>query len=124
MQAQQRLHILGLILIVIVGLLAAWGERGALLQSLVATALPAAVFTIGALALGSVIAVLSGVPDRVVIGIELAVRNIPIALVIGTALGQSTMLSFSLAYLLMHVPIVLGYALISRSFGKAASSAR
>jgi BASS family bile acid:Na+ symporter len=124
MQAQQRLHILGLILIVIVGLLAAWEERGALLQSLVATALPAAVFTIGALALGSVIAVLSGVPDRVVIGIELAVRNIPIALVIGTALGQSTMLSFSLAYLLMHVPIVLGYALISRSFGKAASSAR
>lgn len=124
MQLQRRLHMLGLVLIIIVGLLAAWEERAALMSSLVATALPASVFTIGALVLGSVIAILSGVADRVVIGIELAVRNIPIALVIGTALGQSTMLSFSLAYLLTHVPIVLGYALISRSFGRAASSTR
>jgi BASS family bile acid:Na+ symporter len=124
LRAQRGLHLLGLVLILVVVLLSAWEDRDNLLQSLAATALPAAVFTSAALALGYGVAVLSGIADRAVIAIELSVRNIPIALLIGSALGQTAMLSFSLAYFLLHAPIVLGFALINRNFGHAVSFGR
>lgn len=117
-RVQRRLHVLGLVLILVVVLLSIWEERDVLLQSLRETAIPAAVFTFGALLLGYGIAAVSGVAERAVIAIELSVRNIPIALLIGSALNQTTMLSFSLAYFLLHAPIVLGYALLNRKLGR------
>lgn len=123
-RSQRRLHVLGLVLIGLVVLLAMWEERDVLLQSLRETAVPAAAFTICALLLGYWIAVLSAVVDRVVIAIELSVRNIPIAILLGAALDQPAMLSFSIAYFLLHAPIVLGYAVIIRLFPGAASLSR
>lgn len=120
-RTQRRQHLLGLILVILVVALSVWEERAVLLQSLSATALPAVGFTVGALILGLVLAAISGIADRSVIAIELAVRNIPIALLIGISLDQPAMLSFSVAYFLLHAPVVLGFALIGRRFGRSTS---
>ena len=119
---QRHLHILGLVLIAVVVLLSIWEERDVLLQTLADTAIPAAAFTLGALLIGYATAIVFGVGERIVIAIELSVRNIPIAILIGTALDQPAILSFSVAYFLLHAPILLFYALAMKRFGATAPS--
>ncbi len=115
-RAQKSLHVIGLVLMIMVLLLATWEQRENLSRAFTMTAVPAVLFSIGALLLGHGIAVLCGVRDRIVIAIEFAVRNIPIAILLGTTLHQPQMVSFGLSYFLLHAPIVLAYSLLARKF--------
>lgn len=119
-KTQQQQHVLGLVLILLIVALSMWEERAVLLQSLAQTALPAVAFTVAALIFGLGLSAIAGIRERSVVAIELSVRNIPIALLIGISLDQPAMLSFSVAYFLLHAPIVLGFALINRRLGGAA----
>jgi hypothetical protein len=98
-----------------IGLLLAasmWTVREELVVSLMDIARLVILFTIGAMLVGMLIGRLVSDDDRQVVVIACAVRNIPIAILIGSSVAMNpTFAGFVAGYFLIEVLIMIPYAL-------------
>ena len=105
-------------LVLVAALLAVslWTVRDAFTASLTDIALITTLFTCGAMLVGYLIACAVPESDREVIVIETAVRNIPVALLLGNSvLPSTTYVGFLAGYFLMEVILMVPYALFVRN---------
>ena len=98
-----------------------WTVRDAVSASLVEIAVTATLFTGGAMLMGTLIARAVPASDREVVVIECAVRNIPVAVLLGNNVMESAnYVGFLAAYFFIEVALMVPYALFTRmqSLGK------
>jgi len=71
--------------------------------------------TVGALAIGRLVASLIHPADRSAWAIECAVRNIPVALLLANELGAGTIVvAFATGYFLVHAPLLVAFSFLVR----------
>ena len=109
------LKIGALLLVVLLLATSLWTVRGELAASLSEIVLMATLFTCGAMLVGYLISRLTPAPDRDVIVIECAVRNIPVAVLLGSSVDNSaTYVCFVAVYFLVEVALMVPYAVSRR----------
>jgi BASS family bile acid:Na+ symporter len=105
-------------IVLVVALLSAsiWAVRDEFLMNLPETFLFAFLFTIGAMLIGALIASVVSPVDRHVVVIESAVRNIPVAILVGSSMATHPMfVGFLASYFLIEFLIMISYALVVRN---------
>lgn len=110
------LRLVSIILVVALLLASIWTVRDEFLVNLTETFLFAFLFTIGAMLVGVLIASAVSPQDRSVVIIESAVRNIPVAILVGTSTATHPMfVGFLATYFLIEFVIMISYALVVRN---------
>lgn len=107
----QPLRMLSLVLVWLILAASIWTVREEFAADFLETVRVAFVFTTGAMLVGAIVAAFLNRDDQPVVVIECAVRNIPIAVLIGTATGLSPAFTgFVATYFLVEVTLLIPYA--------------
>jgi BASS family bile acid:Na+ symporter len=100
-----------LLIVVAIAVAQSWRD---LVEMFWAVAALALVFTIGALIVGHLVALLVHPRDRIATGIECAVRNIPVALLLAGGIADDTkVVAFAAGYFVVQAPLLVGFSLIA-----------
>lgn len=96
-------------------LLSTYEVRDTLAASFTDILSAAALFVAGAMLVGVLVAAAVPVADRPVVVVESAVRNIPVAILIGSELAtDASFAGFLACYLLVEIPVLVAYAAWAR----------
>jgi bile acid:Na+ symporter, BASS family len=97
-----------------------WAVREVFVSTFTETVTFAILFTLGATLLGKLVARAVSTQDRHVVTIESAVRNIPIAILVGGSMAtEPAFVGFAASYLLVEAAVMIPYAMIVRALAKS-----
>jgi hypothetical protein len=97
-----------------------WAVREVFVSTFTETMTFAILFTLGATLLGKLVARAVSTQDRHVVTIESAVRNIPIAMLVGGSMAsEPAFVGFAASYLLVEAAVMIPYAMIVRTLAKS-----
>lgn len=108
---RNRMRLFSFLMLAVLLLLSVYEARATLAGSMLEIMSAAVLFVGGAMIVGALLAAAVPVSDRPVVVVESAVRNIPVAILLGSDLAtDASYAGFLVCYLLVEVPVLVAYA--------------